>query len=113
MYAVRARHAFDGEQFLDGGATVLVDGGVIAGVESHGYPVPADCPVSTYDGTLLPGLVDMHTHLVTDSGPMALDRVAAYTESEIDDVVTEAGRRQLAAGVTTVRDLGDRDFCVV
>jgi imidazolonepropionase-like amidohydrolase len=28
-------------------------------------------------------------------------------------VVTEALRRQLAAGVTTVRDLGDRDFAVV
>ena len=113
MYALRARHAFDGEQVLAGGATVLVDGRMIAGVESHGYPVPADCPVSTYDGTLLPGLVDMHTHLVTDSGPMALDRVAGYTENEIDDVVTEAARRQLAAGVTTVRDLGDRDFCVL
>jgi imidazolonepropionase-like amidohydrolase len=113
MYAVRARHAFDGERFLDGGATVLVDGGRIAGVESHGYPVPAGCPVRSYDGTLVPGLVETHVHLVADSSPMALDRVAGYSGAEIDAVVTEALGRHLAAGVTTVRDLGDRDFNVV
>ena len=113
MYAVRARHAFDGERFLDGGATVLVDGGRIAGVEGHAYPVPAGCPVTAYDGTLVPGLVETHVHLVTDSGPMALDRVAGYSEAEIDAVVTEALARHLAAGVTTVRDLGDRRFNVV
>ena len=65
------------------------------------------------DATVLPGLIDTHVHLVTDSGPMALDRVAGYSEQEIDAVVTEALRRHRAAGVTTVRDLGDRRFNVV
>ena len=113
MYAVRAAHAFDGARFRDGGVTVLVDGELIVGVEPFGYPVPDGWRVTTYDGTLLPGLIDAHVHLVTDSGPMALDRVAGYTGAQIDAVITEAPRRQLAAGVTTVRDLGDRDFCVV
>ncbi|MGY4773449.1 amidohydrolase family protein [Kribbella sp. CWNU-51] len=62
---------------------------------------------------MLPGLIDTHVHLVADSGPMALDRVAGYSDEEIDAVVTEALRRQLAAGVTMVRDLGDRNFNVV
>ena len=110
---MRAPRCFDGDAFRAGGATVLVDGAGIVGVEPYGFEVPSGCEVTSYDGTLLPGLVDMHVHLVTDSGTEALSRVAGYTEEEIDAVVTESLRRQLAAGVTTVRDLGDRDFNVV
>lgn len=114
MYAVRAGACFDGERFVAGGATVLVDGGRIRGVEPAGYDLPAGCRVHDYDqATVLPGLIDTHVHLVADSGPMALDRVAGYTAEEIEAVVTEALRRHLAAGVTTVRDLGDRNFNVV
>jgi imidazolonepropionase-like amidohydrolase len=114
VYAVRAGACFDGERFVAGGATVLVDHGAILGVEPAGYDVPADCRVYDYDdATVLPGLIDTHVHLVADSGPMALDRVAGYTDEAIDAVVTEALRRHLAGGVTTVRDLGDRNFNVV
>jgi hypothetical protein len=38
---------------------------------------------------------------------MALERVPGNSPEQIKAVVTEALRRQLAAGVTTVRDLGD------
>lgn len=113
MYAIRARHAFDGSRFLPGGAAVVVDEGRIRGVEPYGVDLPDDLDVMTYDGTLLPGLVDTHVHLVTDSGLNALDRVAGYSDEELHAVVTEALRRQLAAGVTTVRDLGDRRYAVV
>lgn len=113
LHAHRAPHCFDGTRFLPGGATVVVDAGRIRGVEAFGADLPDGCPVTSYNGTLLPGLVDVHTHLVTDSGLNALDRVASYTPEELDSVITEGLRRQLAAGVTTVRDLGDRDFVVV
>jgi imidazolonepropionase-like amidohydrolase len=113
VHAVRAPHSFDGEAFRTGGVTVLIEDGRIVGVESYEFAVPSDCPVTNLTGTLLPGLIDAHTHLVTDSGPGALDRVAGYSDDEIDRVVTEALRLQLEAGVTTVRDLGDRDFVVV
>jgi imidazolonepropionase-like amidohydrolase len=114
MFAIRATHAFDGEAFLDGGATVLVDGARIVGVESAAFETPAGCPVADHGhATVLPGLIDVHVHLVGDSSPLALDRVAGYSDEEIDAVVSEALRRHLAAGVTTVRDLGDRRFNVV
>jgi imidazolonepropionase-like amidohydrolase len=97
--AVRAGACFEGERFVAGGATVLVDDGVILGVEPVGYEVPADCRVYGYDdATVLPGLIDTHVHLVADSGPMALDRVADYADEAIDAVVTEALRRHLAGG---------------
>lgn len=113
MRAVRARHAYDGESFLGAGATVLVEDGSIIGVESYGFQVSGPCLVTDYEGTLLPGLIDAHTHLVADSGVSALDRVAGYSAEEIEEVISRALRDQLLAGVTTVRDLGDRRFCVL
>jgi imidazolonepropionase-like amidohydrolase len=113
VHAIRAIDAFDGEAFRSTGATVLIDDGVIIGVEPYGSEVPDQCLVISYDGTLLPGLIEAHTHLVTDSGVSALDRVAGYSDEQIDEVITGALRGQLSAGVTTVRDLGDRRFCVV
>jgi imidazolonepropionase-like amidohydrolase len=113
MRAIRARHAYDGESFLGAGATVLVEDGSIIGIESYGFQVPVDCLVTGYEGTLLPGLIDAHTHLVADSGVSALDRVAGYCAEEIEEVISRALRDQLRAGVTTVRDLGDRRFCVL
>jgi imidazolonepropionase-like amidohydrolase len=111
--AIRARHAYDGESFLGAGATVLVEDGSIIGVESYGFQVSRPCLVTGYEGTLLPGLIDAHTHLVADSGVSALDRVAGYSAEEIEAVISRALRDQLLAGVTTVRDLGDRRFCVL
>jgi imidazolonepropionase-like amidohydrolase len=112
--AIRANHAFDGEDFRAGGATVLVDDAGIVGVEPLRYEPPSDCDLVDYgDATVLPGLIDTHVHLVGDSRVMALERLAEYSPEEIDAVVIESLRRQLAAGVTTVRDLGDWHFNVV
>ena len=113
MHAIRGRHAYDGESFFSAGATVLVEDGLIIGVEPYGFQVPRDCLVTGHEGTLLPGLIDAHTHLVADRGASALDRVAGYSAQEIDEVISRALRDQLLAGVTTVRDLGDRRYCVL
>jgi imidazolonepropionase-like amidohydrolase len=113
-FAIRAKHAFDGEDFRAGGASVLLEDGHIVGVERVAYEPPCDCELVDYgDATMLPGLIDTHVHLVGDSGVMALERSAGYSPAEIDTVVVEALQRHLAAGVTTVRDLGDRQFSVV
>ena len=106
---------FDGERFANGGVTLLIDDdGRIANVEQGLPDLPENLPVIDHPGaTVLPGLIDTHVHLVTDSEVGALDRVAGYSDAELDLVITDGLRRQLAAGVTTVRDLGDRRFNVV
>lgn len=110
MYAWRSRVAYDGERFLDGGATVLLEGEEIVGVEPAAYDVPHDCEVTEFDGTLLPGLFDCHVHLVADGTIGGLERVGGYDEATLDRVIVDSLRAQLAAGVTTVRDLGDSGY---
>ena len=114
MRAIRCASLFDGEWFTTGPATVFIDGEVIAGIEP-GHPA-VDSSVELVDlgdATVLPGLIDTHVHLVTDSVPRALDLVDGYSDGEIDAVITRSLAAQLAGGVTTVRDLGDRRFVVV
>jgi imidazolonepropionase-like amidohydrolase len=107
MRAIRAAHAFDGVRFLPGGATVLVEGDRVIGIESGGHPLPDDVPVLEHSGTILPGLIDCHTHLVADATIGGLERAGEMSDHELDVVSEESLRAHVAAGVTTVRDLGD------
>jgi imidazolonepropionase-like amidohydrolase len=108
----RADIAFDGARRLPGGALVLVEDGVIVGVESASFPAPEDCPV-TDGAALLPGLIDTHVHLCGDSSPRALDQFAELSPDQLQAVITTAEEQHLRAGVTTVRDLGDHWWAVV
>ncbi len=113
MWGLRSAHVFDGRRFLPGGALVLIEGSIVVGVEPRTAAAPESCEVRDVDGTLLPGLIDTHVHLCADGRPGALDRLADHTEAEIGTNIEAALRQHLAAGVTTVRDLGDRDFAVL
>jgi imidazolonepropionase-like amidohydrolase len=97
MLAIRAPRLFDGERFHPDGVTVFTDAGRIRSVEAGSPPVGPDWRVVEFDdATILPGLIDSHVHLVADSGFGALDRIAGFTEEEIDAVITDGLRRQLA-----------------
>ena len=80
MLAIRVARIFDGRDLLPGAGVVFVDGDRIVGVEPAGVDIPGDCEVLDRPaGTLLPGLIDAHVHLVADSGPAALLRSLART----------------------------------
>jgi imidazolonepropionase-like amidohydrolase len=62
------------------------------------------------DSTLLPGLVDVHQHLVFDASDDPVGHLAGVDDATLLVRMGLAARRALAAGVTTIRDLGDRDY---
>jgi imidazolonepropionase-like amidohydrolase len=62
---------------------------------------------------VLPGLIDTHVHLCADSQDGALGRLPGFTDEELAAVIDASLHAQVAAGVTTVRDLGDRRWAVV
>ena len=92
---------------------MFLDGDVISGVESSGYDAPVDCPVTTFEGTILPGLFDAHVHLVSDASLGSLERAGSMEDHAVDAVIDQSLRQQAASGVTTVRDLGDVGYRTV
>ena len=109
MEAFRAAQVFDGFVFL-GPATLLVDGDRIVDVEVGHRDLPDGMPVTTHDGTLLPGLFDCHVHLVATGAIGSLEQAGEASDSELDARIRETLSAEVAGGVTTVRDLGDRGY---
>ncbi|MET8678537.1 amidohydrolase family protein [Streptomyces sp. NPDC004647] len=62
---------------------------------------------------MLPGLIDCHVHLAFDAGPDAIATVQAADEASLLLGMAGRARQLLDTGVTTVRDLGDRDGLAV
>jgi len=107
--ALRAERIFDGEQVIEE-RVVLIDGGRITATTRE---VPPDWPVEEAAGTILPGLIDAHAHLTADAGAGALDRLQDAGDDVISATIEQSLRIHLAAGVTTVRDLGDMNDAVL
>lgn len=63
--------------------------------------------------TVLPGLVDCHVHLAFDAGPDPISTVADADPAALSAAMADRAADLLSAGVTTVRDLGDRDGLVL
>ncbi|MCZ2478496.1 amidohydrolase family protein [Aquirufa antheringensis] len=87
--------------------TIVVEGKKIVSV-SEGYLSPAkgDVVINLKDRTVMPGLIDSHVHLESETNPGAyLDRFVKNP----GDVAYQAlvyAKKNLMAGFTTVRDLG-------
>ncbi len=60
----------------------MIEDGLIIGVESAGYEVPADCPLTTFEGSMLPGLFDAHVHLVSDLSLGSLERAGSLMTTQ-------------------------------
>jgi imidazolonepropionase-like amidohydrolase len=89
-------------------AGVLVSDGRIEWVGSHRRPPRESRAGESVAGegrTLTPGLIDCHVHLCFDGSPDFVAE-AAVTEPFAAVKCVANAARQLAAGVTTVRDLG-------
>jgi imidazolonepropionase-like amidohydrolase len=93
-------------------AVVVVAGGKIVSIGAGGVP-PNARVVDLGDLTLLPGLIDVHTHLTFDISGDWVSR--SVTELPADAALRGArnARVTLLAGFTTVRDVGSTGFADV
>jgi imidazolonepropionase-like amidohydrolase len=87
--------------------TIIVDGNKIVSVQK-GFTTPAngDKLIDLSKKTVLPGLIDMHVHLESETSED--EEVEGFTLNETDVAFrsTVFAKRTLMAGFTTVRDLG-------
>ncbi|MCU6479569.1 amidohydrolase family protein [Arthrobacter sp. A2-55] len=111
-FAIRARHIFDGTAMLPANrTTVVVAMGRISAIETSGTKVDGLMPVHDLgEATLLPGLIDAHSHLVFDASDAAAANVQSASDQDLADAMSRRARAMLDHGITTVRDLGDRGF---
>jgi len=64
-------------------------------------------------GTLMAGLFNTHVHLAFDASPEFLANQERATREELQAGAVDRLRKLLRSGVTTVRDVGDRDNLAV
>ena len=110
MQALRGARIFDGEGFLSGPSPTLLiaDDGRI---EAVGATIPDGVETIELPGaTLLPGLVDTHQHLCFDGQGTLEEQVTGVDDDALRERARRAARSALVAGVTTLRDLGDRRY---
>ncbi|MGW4773428.1 amidohydrolase family protein [Nocardia sp. NPDC004278] len=109
--AIRAGWLFDGiGSDLLPDPMVILEGARICSVEAGGQPPPGVDVVDLGGVTLLPGLIDTHVHLAFDAGFDPVGALLTRSDEEALAAMMDAGRASLRAGVTTVRDLGDRGY---
>lgn len=109
--AVRAGRLFDGDRNV-GPGMVLIEDGRIVDVDTTGAAPPAGVAVVDLGAgiSVLPGLIDAHVHLAFDAGADVVGRIGAADDGQLLTQMARAARQALHAGITTVRDLGDRAF---
>ncbi|MFK0159930.1 amidohydrolase family protein [Streptomyces sp. NPDC090493] len=111
LLALRAGHVFDGVDVRQSGM-VLIEDGVILDVDFTGAAPPEHASVTDFgpDAWLLPGLIDAHVHLCWDGSKEAVAHVSSDGHETVLETARASAAATLTTGVTTVRDLGDRDY---
>jgi imidazolonepropionase-like amidohydrolase len=88
---------------------VVIQDGRIVDVAAGG-DVPSDARVLDYSRqAVVPGLIDCHVHLTFSAGPDPLGDLLVEDDAALLLHAVQNAQTALAAGVTTVRDLGDRN----
>lgn len=86
--------------------TLVIEDGRVAEIR-EGFAREPGAVVHDLSGAfVMPGWIDLHTHLTGELGPQTKLDAVTRTRVDVAFVAAEHARRTLAAGFTTVRDVG-------
>ncbi|MEW5248187.1 metal-dependent hydrolase family protein [Microbulbifer sp. 2201CG32-9] len=106
--AIYAGSLFDSEKGnLLKNRTIHIVDGRIESVQKGFAKRDSERLVDLREYTVLPGLMDMHTHLSTEFGPRTYMEAFTWNPADFALRGVDTAHRTLQAGFTTVRDLGD------
>ena len=108
---IRDVRVLDGRGLREGRQDVEIRNGRLQDVRTSRQADPtSDVPVFDGGGMyLLPGLVDLHVHLVWNGCPDPVEQLRKESKEQTLLRMVRHARETLEAGVTTVRDLGSVD----
>lgn len=87
--------------------TIIVEGNKIKAIHEGFTTAPADATIiDLKDKVVMPGLMDMHVHIESESNPKSYEQKFRLNDVDIALEATVYCERTLMAGFTTVRDLG-------
>ncbi|HIK99006.1 MAG TPA: amidohydrolase family protein [Dehalococcoidia bacterium] len=106
---VRNARLFDGTGVPARPATILIEGSRISKIVSseQGLALPEDVQIIDADGkTVMPGLIDLHTHMTYLERPGLAGPVSEDSQSDAALRGVERMRYFVESGITSVRDVG-------
>jgi imidazolonepropionase-like amidohydrolase len=109
---ITAARLFDGRgDSIVNDPLITVEDGRIVGVTRRSTSL-VDSPdlLDLGEVTVLPGLIDIHQHLAFDASTDPVTHLADLDDATLLLRMRAAAMRALAGGVTTIRDLGDRNY---
>ena len=85
----------------------IEEGRIVGVVKGYIQPKDGDKLIRLTDYTVMPGLMDMHTHLMSQHSKDSYSEKFFMDQADYALRSTVYARATLLAGFTTVRDLGD------
>ena len=102
---------FDGiDQIIDGHAIAVQDGRITRIAPAAEFDGFAGQVVDTSGGTVLPGLMDAHVHILYGAEPNLSAKLEEMTPAQITLRGMEYANATLRGGITAIRDCGGRDY---
>ncbi len=103
-------NVFDGSALLPRHGVLLEDGRIARVAPLDAFAGYAGERFDTSGGTLLPGLIDCHVHLVYGGEANPRPVLSALSPAQITLKALENAQRTLRGGVTALRDCGGKDY---